>query len=111
MRLSTMTERITFYSISSGIDPKTHRQIANKEQDEFSCWCEVSKLTVRETVKAPSEMGFRKETPVFLIAYKQQKEIQPEWRIKWRGKRYEITGIDPDYQNKDLTKVTGQVIN
>lgn len=56
-------------------------------------------------------MGFRKETPVFLIAYKQQKEIQPEWRIKWRGKRYEITGIDPDYQNKDLTKVIGQVIN
>ena len=48
-------------------------------------------------------MGFRKETPVFLIAYKQQKEIQPEWRIKWRGKRYEITGIDPDYQNKGIT--------
>ena len=45
-----------------------------------------------------------------LPAYKQQKEIQPEWRIKWRGKRYEITGIDPDYQNKDLTKVTAQVI-
>lgn len=111
MRISTMTERITFYSISSGIDPITHRQISNKETDEFSCWCEVSKLTVRETIKAPSEMGFRKEMPTFLIAYKQKKEIQSEWRIKWRGRHYEIIGIDPDYQHKDLTKVVGAMIN
>ena len=110
MKTKNMTERITFYSVTSGIDPITHQQIHNKPQEEFTVWAEVPKLTVREFVQNSSEVGFRKETPTFLIAFKTRKEIQSNWLVEWRGKRYEITGIDPDYKTRDLTKISTQEV-
>nr|WP_263640287.1 head-tail adaptor protein [Ligilactobacillus equi] len=38
-------------------------------------------------------------------------EIQPDWQIVWRGKTYEITGLDPDYQKKDLTKIQAREVS
>lgn len=101
-----MTERITFCSRQTGVDPKTHRPVKSQLVDEFSVWTEVESMKVRDFTT--NTVAFRRETPVFLIAYKTQKEIQSNWLIKWRGRVYEITGMDPDYEHKDLTKIAAQ---
>lgn len=71
-------------------------------------WAELPKMTVREFVQNSSDVGFRKESPTFLIAFKTRKEIQSNWLIGWRGKMYEITGMDPDYDKRDVTKISAQ---
>ena len=71
-----------------GINPETHRPIKDKKVKEFTVWAEVPKLPVREFVQNSSNVGFRKESPTFLIAFKTRKEIQSNWLINWRGKWY-----------------------
>lgn len=110
MKIKNMTERITFYSVQSGIDPETHQPIHNQPHEEFSVWAEVPKIPIREFVDNGSSVGFRKESPTFLIAFKTKKEIQPNWLIKWRGKTYQITGMDPDYKLRDLSKISTQEV-
>lgn len=110
MKIKNMTERITFYSVKSGIDPETHRPIHNQPHMEFSVWAEVPKIPIREFVDKGSDVGFRKESPTFLIAFKTPKEIQSNWLIKWRGKTYQITGMDPDYKLRDLSKISTQEV-
>lgn len=105
-----MTERISFYSVKSGIDPETHQPIHNQLHMEFSAWAEVPKIPIREFVDKGSDVGFRKESPTFLIAFKTPKEIQSNWLIKWRGKTYQITGMDPDYKLRDLSKISTQEV-
>jgi hypothetical protein len=112
MKIKNMTERITFYSVKPGIDPETHQPIYNQPHMEFSVWAEVPKIPIREFVDKGSDVGFRKESPTFLIAFKTPKEIQSNWLIKWRGKTYQITGMDPDYKLRDLSKIsTQEVVN
>ena len=84
-----------------GINPETHRPIKDQKVKEFTVWAEVQNS---------SNVGFRKESPTFLIAFKTRKEIQSNWLINWRGKWYEITGMDPDYAKRDLTKITAQEV-
>ncbi|KRL76619.1 hypothetical protein FC36_GL001857 [Ligilactobacillus equi DSM 15833 = JCM 10991] len=104
-----MTERITFVAKTTGINEDF--EPFEKTEELFSCWAEVSKLTVREMLNKKEQVGYRKNTPLFLIAYKQKMEIQPDWQIVWRGKTYEITGLDPDYQKKDLTKIQAREVS
>lgn len=104
-----MTERITFCSRQTGVDSKTHRPVKSQLIDEFSVWTEVESMKVRDFTT--NTVAFRRETPVFLIAYKTQKEIQSNWLIKWRGRVYEITGMDSDYEHKDLTKISAQEVS
>ncbi|MGP3260744.1 phage head closure protein [Limosilactobacillus fermentum] len=109
MKTTNMTERITFCSRQTGVDPKTHRPVKSQLVDEFSVWTEVESMKVRDFTN--NTVAFRRETPVFLIAYKTQKEIQSNWLIKWRGHVYEITGMDPDYEHKNLTKIAAQEVS
>lgn len=110
MKLKNMTERIVFYSIQAGVDPATRQPIDKQLIREFSCWAEVPKLPIREFVQNNSKVGFRKESPTFLVAFKLPKSVQPNWLIKWRGKTYEITGMDPDYKLRDLSKISTQEV-
>lgn len=111
MKLKHMTERITFYSYQSGVDPDTFQPIKNQPVKEFSCWAEVPKLPIREFVQNSSNVGFRKESPTFLVAFKLPKPIQSNWRIEWRGKMYDITGMDPDYKLRDLSSISAQEVS
>lgn len=110
MKLANMTERIAFYSFKSGIDPDTMQPLPSEPVLEFTCWAEVPKLPIRGFVQNSSEVGFRKESPTFLVAFKLPKPIQSNWQIKWRGKMYEITGMDPDYKKYDLTSISAQEV-
>ena len=110
MKTTDMTERITFCSVQEGINPKTHRPIKNQLVSEFTCWTEVPKLSVREFTSRENDISFRRSNPTFLIAYKQKKEIQNNWIIKWRNRLYTITGMDPDFQHKDVTTIVAQEV-
>ena len=79
MKTTNMTERITFCSRQTGVDPKTHRPVKSQLVDEFSVWTEVESMKVRDFTN--NTVAFRRETPVFLIAYKTQKETQSNWLI------------------------------
>ena len=110
MKIKNMTERITFYAVESGIDPETRQPVDGQPVKQFSCWAEVPKLPVREFVQNSSDVGFRKESPTFLVAFKLPKPIQSNWFIKWRDKKYQITGMDPDYKTKDLSSISAQEV-
>jgi head-tail adaptor len=109
MKLTNMTERITFFSLKPGVTNGVPTN--NVKNDEFTCWAEVAKLPYREFVNNSTEVGYRKETPVFIISFKQKKEIQTNWRIRWRNQEYEIISMDPDYKTKDTNQIAGRVIH
>lgn len=110
METTYMTERITLCSVATGIDPVTHRPLKQRLVEEFTVWAEVARLPIREMIANGSKIGFVKESPVFKIAYQTPKEIQPNWLIKWRGKQYAITGMDPDYRTKDTMTILTQEV-
>lgn len=108
MKLTNMTERITFFSLKPGvINGVPTNDVKN---DEFTCWAEVLKLKQKDFLNNAEKIGYRKDAPTFVIAFKQKEEIQTNWRIRWREKEYEIVSIDPDYQTKDIITIAGQVV-
>ena len=109
MIISRLNERITFYSVGSGIT-EDGVPIDAVETQEFTVWAEVPKLPIREFVNQGNKVGYRKESPVFIIAFKTKKEIQSSWRIKWRNKMYEIKSLDPDYRTKDIIQISTQEV-
>ena len=108
MKTTNMTERITFFS--PGVGVVNGVPVNGKPKEEFSCWAEVPKVPLREFVNQPDKVGYHKSSPVFVIAFKQKKEIQPDWIIKWRKQDYEIISIDPDYRTKDIIQISGKVV-
>jgi head-tail adaptor len=56
-------------------------------------------------------LGTRKDSPTFLVRFLTTEEIQPTWRIQWRGNEYQITGLDPDYERRDLTTITAKAVS
>jgi head-tail adaptor len=56
-------------------------------------------------------LGTRKDSPTFLVRFLTAEEIQPTWRIQWRGNEYQITGLDPDYERRDLTTITAKAVS
>lgn len=109
MKTTNMNERITFYSVGSGIT-EDGVPIDAVETQEFTVWAEVPKLPIREFVNQGNKVGYRKESPVFIIAFKTKKEIQSSWRIKWRNKMYEIKSLDPDYRTRDIIQISTQEV-
>ncbi|XRJ96184.1 phage head closure protein [Latilactobacillus sakei] len=109
MKTTNMNERITFYSVGSGIT-KDGVPVDAVEIQEFTVWAEVPKLPIREFVNQGNKVGYRKESPVFIIAFKTKKEIQSSWRIKWRNKMYEIKSLDPDYRTRDIIQISTQEV-
>lgn len=108
MRTLRLTERIQFIS--------TGRKLVNgvptdtAEKLEFEVWAEVPKVPIREVRDSSVKVGIRKDKPTFLIRYLTEKEIDPKWRIRWRGNLYSITGLDPDFLRKDMTTITAERI-
>lgn len=106
MRTLRLTERIQFIS--------TGRKLVNgvptdtAEKLEFEVWAEVPKVPIREVRDSSVKVGIRKDKPTFLIRYLTEKEIDPKWRIRWRGNLYSITGLDPDFLRKDMTTITAE---
>lgn len=107
MRTTNMNERITFYSIGPGVT-EDGVPVDSIEIQEFTVWAEVPKLPIREFVSQGNKIGYRKKSPVFIIAFKTKKEIESNWRIKWRNTMYEIKSLDPDYKTKDIIQISTQ---
>ncbi|ERL64048.1 hypothetical protein L248_1695 [Schleiferilactobacillus shenzhenensis LY-73] len=101
-----MTERIQFVSYES--DVINGVPIDGVKVDHGTVWAEVPKITIREATDPQTKLGTRKDTPTFLVRYLAAVNVQPEWRIIWRGVEYEITGMDPDYERRDLTTITAR---
>ena len=108
MKTNNMNERITFYSLGTGVINGV--PINNKKITQFTCWAEVSKMPLRDFKNNIDKVGYTREQPVFVIAFKQKKEIQMNWRINWRGKDYTIEAMNPDYATKDINTVSGKLV-
>ncbi|WP_099975307.1 phage head closure protein [Lactobacillus terrae] len=110
MRTTRMTERIEFYSMHNG---KTEDGVPIEDLPvlEFSCWAELLNTPVREYRNPTTQVGFRKESPNFAIKFEIRRPIDSSWHVKWRDKEYEITGLDPDYDRRDLTKLECKVVD
>lgn len=104
MRTTNMRERITF--VSYGRTKVNGVSVDAKEPTKhMTVWAEVPKVPIRE---ARSGLNIRTDTPTFIIRFLTDEDIDPTWRIQWRGGEYEITGLDPDYQRRDITTLTGK---
>lgn len=103
MRTNNMRERITFVSYSPG--KVNGVPGSNQKTEHMTVWAEVPKLPIRE---AKTDLGIRTDSPTFIVRFLTDEQIEPTWRIEWRGQTYEITGLDPDYQRRDITTITGK---
>ena len=107
MRTNRMTERIKLISYES---QRGEGGVVNDDVPvtHMTLWAEVPKVPIREAIDPQTKLGTRKDSPVFLVRFLTAEEIQPTWRIEWRGVEYEITGIDADYQRRDITTITAK---
>lgn len=105
MRTNNMRERITFVSYTSG--KVNGVPVSSQKTEHMTVWAEVPKLPIRE---ANSDMGVRTDAPKFIVRFLTDEDIEPTWRISWRGVEYEITGLDPDYQKRDITTITAKKV-
>jgi len=98
-----MTERIEFLgtTIKQNEDGVTYEDTGTL----FSCWAEVLNTPNREFRDPTTKVGYRKNSPNFAIRFVAQRPIDSTWKIKWRGDTFEITGIDEDFQKRDITKI------
>lgn len=106
MRTNNMRERITFVSYSG--NKINGVPVDNVKTEQLSVWAEVPKIPIRE---ANNGLGIRTDTPTFVVRFLTQQEIEPTWRIEWRGNEYQITGLDPDYQKRDITTITAKKVS
>lgn len=104
-----MTERITLVSTGRKLINGVPTDTAENVQLEL--WAEVLKMPVREARDPQVRVGFRKDRPTFLVRYLTEKEIDPKWKIRWRGGLYTITGLDPDFLRKDMTTITAEKVS
>ena len=104
MRLTHMTERIEFLG-SKSVQNEDGVMVPQDDVPLFSCWAEVLNTPIREFKDATTKVGNRKESPNFAIKFEAQRPIESTWKVKWRGTIYQITGIDEDYDKRDLTKI------
>ena len=109
MRTNRMTERIAFVSYES-------KKVNGVPVDgvlvkHMTVWAEVPKVPIREANDPQTKLGTRKDSPTFLVRFLTAEEIQPTWRIQWRGKEYQITGLAPDYERRDLTTITAKAVS
>lgn len=109
MRTNRMTERITF--ISYPIVKKNGVPVDGDPVEHMTVWAEVPKVPIREANDPQTKLGTRKDSPTFLVRFLTTEEIQPNWRIRWRSREYQITGLDPDYQRRDLTTITAKAVS
>lgn len=99
-----MTERIEFYSTEPGVTDDGV-PIENEKTLKYSCWAELLNTPMREFRDPTTKVGFRKEQPNFAIKFEINIPIDSMWHIMWRNKEYEITGVDPDYDKRNVTKI------
>lgn len=114
MKTQYMNQRITFFknegSSVGGELQATHRR------DIFSCWCEVTKATMkefksRERSASNGQLKKLRDTKVFVIRAKQQEEIDNSMCIDFKGKAYEIIDIEHDYLRQDMLLVKAELIS
>lgn len=110
MRLTHMTERIEFLG-SKEVQNKYGVMVPQKDVPLFSCWAEVLNTPIREFKDAMTKVGNRKESPNFAIKFEPQRLIDSSWKVKWRGNIYQITGIDEDFDKRDLTKLECKAVD
>lgn len=109
MRINRMTELISFVSYEMGVTDDGI-PIDNKKVKHMTVWAEVPKIPIREVIDPQTKLTIRRETPTFLIRFLTEEEIDNRWEIEWRGRTYEITGLDPDFQRRDLTTITAKEV-
>lgn len=109
MRTNRMTERITF--VSYGAKKVNGVPVDGEPIEHMTVWAEVPKAPIREANDPQTKLGTRKDSPTFLVRFLTTEEIQPTWRIQWRGNEYQITGLDPDYERRDLTTITAKAVS
>lgn len=105
MRTTNMRERISFISYGRGM--KNGVSVDGVKTKHMTVWAEVPKVPIRE---ARDDLGIRTDSPTFIVRFLTNEEIQPTWRIEWRGTEYEISGLDPDYQRRDITTITAKKV-
>lgn len=106
MKTNNMRERIAFVSMTGAV--KNGVPVGSQPVEHFSCWAEVPKIPIREANDPQTNVGVRTDSPTFLVRFLTDEDIDPKWLIQWRGNTYEITGLDPDFDKRDITTITAK---
>lgn len=114
MRTRHMNERITIF-VYEDMQNENGELIEGVRQDLFSCWCEVSKATVKEFKERSNggkngELLKRRDTKNFFIRYQQETEIDSSMMIDFKGKEYRILDIESDDMRHDFSMVKAEVV-
>lgn len=106
MKIKRLKNRLSFIKKINEVDENGVANVVNEEL--FSCWCEVSKPTIKEfknntMVVENQGLNKSKDTKVFVIRSKQKREINTNMLVLFKGIEYGIDEIQPDDQYEELT--------
>ncbi len=103
--INELNERITIVSISANAGPDP----GETETELFSCWAKIRTQTISD-VKALSGTDFANTIDI-VIRQQQQAEINNTMLVKWRGKKYPIVKINPDYAKKEFMVLVCKLVS
>lgn len=100
MEVGSMNNRIDFRQNQTVIDPET-KLPSEGYVIIYSCWAKIEYLKGREYYK--NEAVHVVNTVKFTIRYKE--DLTPDLMIFFKGKKYNIDSIMPDYTSKKETVI------
>lgn len=107
MEIGKLKHRIKIYTVENIINDE-----GGTEETLITIatpFCEVSKTTIKEFRN--EDLDARRETIEFIIRYKQQTEIDSGMYVDFKGKKYEIKAIEPDFQDMERIQLKCEVVN
>lgn len=106
MEIGKLKHRIKIYKVKNIInDEGGTEQVTDTVATPF---CEVSKTTIKEFRN--EDLDARRETIVFIIRYREETEIDSGMYVDFKGKKYQIAAIEPDYQDYERIQLKCEVV-
>lgn len=104
--VNELNERISIITMkpSDGPDPGE-----SEEAVLFSCWAKIRTQTISD-VKALNTTDFANSIDI-VLRQQQPAEIDNTMLISWRGKKYPILKINPDYAKKEFMVIVCKLVS
>lgn len=113
MNTNLMNVRIKLYNVVDGQN-EDGDIIEGIKENEFSCWAEVSKSTVKEFRRSykskQSELNLNELNEVFIIRYQLLDKISNTMKIEFDNVQYEIIKIEPDHARKEHILISAKAV-
>lgn len=108
MKSRRLKHRAEFYDV---VEKKNREgKVTKQEKHLGTIYCEPLKQTVKEFVSKDFDFDSRRVNLNLMIRYKQRFEIKSEQKVVFKGYKYSIKAIEPNYEDMDYVMIGCELI-